>query len=347
MLTKNRRIAIFSRPGGCFPNIIAQGLSAMLNNLGIDNKIFYNGIPFLMRLLPLTETPKRWDNSLHFRIYNKIRNYKADKDFINEINLYDIVVIAECLPNALWHNYLAIERFRQIYKGRLISYSDGPISSAPLHKKMLMHSDDASEERYDYNWFLTDSIEFKYDPDLSRQAVIGLNLAYTGLTPVPRKSFKAVVDFEQPGYESYRQVQLDVLNELGIETVVLNGRYAIEEIRKIYSDAAIFFMSFPETFGMPIAECLSCGTGIFTPDSSWPMIWRLNEDRLPWGQGTLPNCFHVYHSKENLKNKLQLFMDHFDPLQTPFNINEIFLLNYRNLYSGDENALKTALEKVQ
>ena len=67
------RIAILTRPGACFPNIISMGLSNMLTRLRFEHKIFDNAIPFLMRLLPFSEQPKRWANNFHYRVYNKLK----------------------------------------------------------------------------------------------------------------------------------------------------------------------------------------------------------------------------------------------------------------------------------
>ncbi len=80
--------------------------------MGIEHKVFYDAIPFLMRLLPLSEKPKRWANSLHFRIYNKWKHRRQDRQLLQELTEYDVIILSECLPNDLWKNYLAIEEFK-------------------------------------------------------------------------------------------------------------------------------------------------------------------------------------------------------------------------------------------
>ena len=339
----NMKVAIISRPGPCFPNIISTGLSEMLNQLEIENKIFYEGIPLLMRMLPFKETPKHWYNNLQFRIRNKIKHYKQDQILLQEIQQYDIVVVAECLPNALWKNFLAIEVLKKKIQKPVGSYFDGSVHIAPIHGRMLFDDEDYADDRYDFNLFVSSVIELKKNSFTPKQKTIGVNFKHTGLKPTVKERFIAVVDFEQKGYETYRQQQINILKKLEIETIVLEGRYPIEEIRSIYSKAAVFFMAFPETFGLPIAENLASGTYIFTPNSGWPMAWRLDEQPMPWGPGLLPDCFKVYQNENDLEEQLLLLKQKFDGEKTPLQVFDIFIKHYSNFYYGDLNSLKEVL----
>lgn len=339
------KIAILTRPGDCFPNIISQGLSDMLNQLGVEHKLFYDAIPLLMRLLPLGEKPKRWANSLHFRVYNKIKHLRQDKQLLEELRSYDLIILSECLPNALWKNYLAIEEFKRKVRVAVGSYSDGSMEIAPIHRRMVLDQDDADESRFDFNLFVSDIIELRKKDYPDNQRVIGLDLQYTGLSPRKREEFIAVVDFAQEGYEAYREQQLRVLNALGIKTIELEGRYPMSEIRNIYQQASGFFMAFPETFGLPIAECLASGTLILTPDSGWPMAWRLDKAPMPWGGGQLPDCFRVYKDDDELATLLTGIRKEYDLVETPKKVFQTFLQHYPRLYGGDKDALKEMLER--
>lgn len=300
----------------------------------------------LMRLLPLNKKPKRWYNNFQFRIRNKLTNYLADKKLISELNNYDAIILAECYPNAFWKNYFAIDEMKKKYRGKFISYTEAPIDSAPLNKLKHFDKDDYDEGIYDFNLFVTDLMEVKSNLN-SKQVVAGINISHIeSLHPYPKKEFIAVVDFAQPGYEMYREQQINVLAKLKINTIALEGYYDIEEIRKIYSQAAVFFLSFPETFGLPIAECLASGTYVYSPDSSWPMAWRLNEDAKPMGEGILPDCFKIYRNNEELENKLTELLKDYNQEETPIKVFNTFIENYNNFFYGDKKAVKYIIDQI-
>ena len=339
------RIAIFSRPGACFPNVISLGLSGMLDELGVENKIFYDSIPMLMRLLPFSKKPKRWHNNWHYRIRKKLANHWRDKALIKEVSTYDAIILSECYPNAFWKNYFAIEELKDVFKKPVISYTESPLDAAPLNKSRLLDNDDYNESIYDFNLFVTDIMEIRA-PLCRNQSFIGINIAHNELLKPVQKDFTAVIDFAQPGYETYRQQQINTLQKLGIKTLVLEGRYPIEEIRKIYRNAAIFFLSFPETFGLPIAECLACGTYIFCASSAWPMAWRLDENPQPMASGQLPDCFQVYENETDLETRLLALQQTYEPEKTPQHVFNTFLANYNKFYCGDKGALEEILKEL-
>ncbi len=337
------KVAILSRPGACFPNLISLGLSDMLRQLEVDHKIFYNSIPFLMRLLPFSEQPKRWANNFHFRVYNKWKYRREDIQFLNELKEFDLIILSECLPNAFWKNYLAIETLKaKLGNKPIFSYTDAYINNAPLHQKMWFDGDDYGEDRYNINLCPSPVTEIRSKPSGNWRA-IGINISVSKLKPMVKKEFVAVLDFAQTGYETYREQQLAVLRKIGIKAIVLEGRYPIEEIRKIYQKASVFFLAFPETFGLPVAECLASGSYIFTPNSGWPMAWRLDEKPMPWGPGQLPDCFKVYQNEEDLEKQLLLLKQQFDGEKTPLQVFDTFMKHYSNFYYGDLNALKEVL----
>jgi hypothetical protein len=339
------KVAILTRPGACFPNLISIGLSDMLRQLGIEHKIFDNAIPFLMRLLPFSEQPKRWANSFHFRVYNKLKNRKQDNQLLNELRTYDLVVLSECLPNAFWKNYLAIETLKEKLGNKpVFSYTDAYLNNAPLHQKLWLDGDDHREDRFNVNLCPSPVTEVRSKLTDNWKA-IGINISISNLKPIVKKEFVAVVDFAQKGYEAYREQQLAILSKLGIKTIVLEGRYPIDEIRKIYQEAAVFFLAFPETFGLPIAECLASGSYILTPNSGWPMAWRLDEKPMPWGPGKLADCFKVYNSDEDLEKLLIALRQQFNGETTPFQVFDTFIKYYPDFYYGNKNSLMGILQQ--
>jgi hypothetical protein len=318
----------------------------MLNELGVENKIFYEGVPMLMRLLPMRKKTKRWHNNFLFRLRNKLTHYRSDKQLLKTLGQYDAIIISECYPNAFWRNYFALDELKRAYRGRLISYTESPLDAAPLNKFRHLDGDDYDESIYDFNLFVTDIMEVKKKMD-PNQAVVGVNISNnTVLAPARKKDFLAVLDFAQPGFEKYRQVQLKTLEKLGIKTIQLEGRYPIEEIRRIYSEASAFFLSFPETFGLPIAECLACGAYIFSPESSWPMSWRLDDQPVSMGPGILPDCFQIYRDQDELQVKLTRLIKEYDPELSPLNVFKTFTINYSHFYSGNQKGLLDVIRQL-
>jgi hypothetical protein len=338
------KVAIFSRPGACFPNIISMGLQGMLKDIGIESKIFYESIPMLMRLLPLSKKPKRWYNNFQFRVRNKLFHFISDRKLLREVNNYDAIILSECYPNAFWKNYFAVNELKDHFRGGIISYTESPLDAAPANKRKYLDEDDYDEHIYDYNLFVTRQMEVKVNLK-SNQAAIGINLDDKKLLrPSRREEFFALVDFAQPGYETQRNQQLSVLKKLGIKYIALEGRYPIEVIRNLYSKAAVFFLAFPETFGLPISECLASGTFVCTPDSSWPMSWRLDENPLSMGPGILPSCFLVYNGELDLENKLKELMNTYHLENTPVEVFNNYIEHYGRFYYGDPRALHEILK---
>jgi hypothetical protein len=338
-------IAILSRPGDCFPNIISKGLVEMLKKENVNAEVIYDAIPMLMRLLPLSKKTNHWYNNFHFRIRNKIEFYLSDKKILNRLKKFDAIILSECLPNAYWRNYYDIESLKKKLNIPILSYTDN-IANAPLHKKMWFNNFDFNENRYFINLVPSFTVEI-YNKQFQNIEEIGINISNCKLDVVEKKEFVALLDFLQPGYESYRHEQKRALEKLGIQTIELFGHYTVEEIRELYRKASMFFMSFPETFGLPIAECLSTGCMIFTPSSSWPMAWRLNEDAKPWGEGILPECFQVYYNENTLIDKLHKFREEYHFKETPLKINEIFMEKYAKFYYGKQDVLKSVIIKLK
>lgn len=339
------KIAIISRGGECFPNIISKGLQGMLRKKNIETTIFNNAIPMLMRLLPLNQQPKHWNNNLQFRLRNKIKYYLDDKKLINEFKSFDAIILSECFPNAFWRNYLCIEELKKIIKKPILSYTDAAIEAAPLHCQKWFTEIDYGSDRYFLNLFPSDVVEKRISPNGNNFSV-GLNISDSGLQPITKEKFCAVIDFEQAGYELYKTQQIRVLKKMNIPFIELKGRYPIEEIRKIYSEASIFFLAFPETFGLPIAECLATGCYIFTPNSGWPMAWRLDNEPKPWGAGDLPDCFCVYSTDDELEKKINEILVNYHISETPQKVYKIFLQYYNHLYFGNNNNLDVVLKKI-
>ena len=209
-----------------------------------------------------------------------------------------MIIISECYANLFWRNYLNIEILRKNSKAKIVSYSDGPLNAAPLHKKRWINENDFDETRFDYNLFVTDKIEQK-NALKSNQFKVGIKLTELFKFKSIESNFQVLFDFDQEGFEEEREYQINVVESLGIRNTKLIGQYSNHEIRKIYSQNNLLFLSFPETFGLSIAEALYYGCKIMIPNRSWVMSWDLYEK--------LPNCFIEYNIdniEELLKNEI-------------------------------------------
>lgn len=290
------KIAIFSRPGDCFPNIISKGLKEMIQKQGFEVEILHE-IPFLMRALPLIEQPIRWEANFGFRIREKIKYFFHDFLLKKKLAKKDVIIISECFANLFWRNYLYIEVIRNITNAKIVSYTDGPLDSAPLHKKRWLNNYDRDEGFFDFNLFLTDKIERKV-PLKKNQYKIGVNLCISEeiIKSIVDNKFKILLDFEQIGFESERTFQKMFLLSQNILFTQLLGQYTNAQIRKIYSEHNILFLSSPETFGLSIGEALCLGCKIAIPDRNWVISWDIYDE--------LPYFFIIYNS-ENLYEILE------------------------------------------
>lgn len=278
------RILLISRPGDCFPYIISNGLLEMLRKHGFEGEIIHE-IPFLMRSLPLNEKPIRWDVNLGFRFRERIKYFRSDYRLRKKLAKADMIIISECFANLFWRNYMYVEILRKISKAKIVSYTDGPLDSAPEHKLRWLNSNDFDETRFDYNLFVTDKIERKWELK-ANQFKIGVKLTELANIKLSTNIFQVLFDFDQEGFEEERELQIRTIETLGIRNRKLTGNYSNKEIRQIYSESNLLFLSFPETFGLSIAEALYYGCKIMIPDRSWVMSWDLYEE--------LPECFVVY-----------------------------------------------------
>jgi hypothetical protein len=134
---------------------------------------------------------------------------------------------------------------------------------------------------------------------------------------------------------------------LNIPYVSLEKSYTISEIRSIYMASTFYFMQSSESFGLPIAECLCCGSIVFSPDSSWPMSWRLDENPQVHGPGNLPECFIIYNGMEEMKIKLQNIISNYDLDNTPQKIFDIFYDHYPTFYDGNLKAVEEVFNKIK
>ncbi len=88
-----------------------------------------------------------------------------------------------------------------------------------------------------------------------------------------------MLDFERPGYEADRKVQIEAIDELQLSRYSLDHEYTFAEMVREYDKAAVAFLAFPEAFGVPIAQLQQRGALIAAPHS----FWARRHAQLPTG----------------------------------------------------------------
>ena len=335
------KIAILTRSQYSSPRILAESLQVQLNENGIDGGILFD-IDVLSRLVSYRDSKL----SFHFWLQKKITHWFSDRRVLQALKKVDAVIISECIPNAYWKRLYNVQKLKAIIKKRIFIYEVYWLGNAPTQIATLQNSGDELHEKYDGHLFVSPVTEIRAGP-LSNTFCIGILAKTWNLQPLPKQELLALVDFVQPGYESYRDTQIRQLEKAGIPYVSLEKRYTIEEIRNIYSQVSIYFMQSYEAFGLPILECLCTGAQVFTPNSNWPMSWRLDEKPEVHGPGILPDCFTVYGGEDELLNKLLDFKENFNPVETPLEVFNEFLKTYPAFYAGDQTELNKFLDFIK
>ena len=334
------KIAILTRSDFRSPRILSDSLKFHLEQKGTEVEIIYE-IGLLNRMVSIKDSKL----SFYFWLKIKLKHFLSDARLLKKIKQFDAVIISECIPNGFLRKLYNVEKFKKIIKKPVCIYEVYFLGNAPTQINFLKKNDDPFLKRYDFHLSVANVTEIKL-PVSENWYPIGIKAESWNLKPLPKKEMIAIIDFVQPGYEAYRDVQIRVLNKTGIKYISLEGGYTIEEIRNIYQSGAIFFMQFPEAFGLPVLECLCAGCQIFTPESWWPMSWRLNENPKIHGEGILPDCFTVYDNSE-LEEKLMKFKAEYDLVKTPQKVFDNFLANYPEFYYGNDKELQRVLTHLK
>jgi hypothetical protein len=335
------RIAILSREDDRSPKVLAFSLQHILWENGHECDILFQ-LGTLIRLWPWYKKP-RFINPLIKRLYAKLKFLRTDKKIIQSLSEYDLIVISDCTPNAFWRNLYQVELLREKISKPICLHEVYYLGNAPTQIAKLKKYGDPTEERYDWHFSVSDVTEIKSKPGKGWSRV-GLCLTHTGLAPLAKEEFLVVVDFEQHCFEQNRKDQIEVLKELGIKYIALEGLYKMDELREIYKKACFFLIQSPEAFCIPIAECLSTGAVIGTASSAWPMSWRLDENPQVHSEGVLPDFFIEYKNIAGLKRLLLEIKDNYDLNKTPYQVFNAFVKTYPHYYYGDKTALKQMLD---
>lgn len=339
------KIAIVTKPKNASPKVLAACLQNFFKDNGYDDTDLFFDIEVFQRFVSSSVVNKKYP-SVIWSLYKAI-HYFSDKRFLRKLKKYDAVIVTETSPRVYVKDIYDMGRLKQVLGNTpLVYHGVYFLGNAPTMVKQLKEQGNNSSDIFDWHLSVSEVTEIRQKPQ-PPWSTIGLYLKSTGLKPSPKKELFALVDFERKGNEHVRREQIETLEALNIPFVALSGSFSIEEIREFYKKATFYFIQFGESFGVPIAECLSCGCYIFTPDSSWGMAWRLDKNPQIHGPGTLAECFVVYDDQADLKTRLESMKLTYNLKETPKKVFDIFYENYSDYYDGNVSALREFMEKVE
>jgi hypothetical protein len=246
------RIAVISTNEDSSPKILRASLKTMLEKENID-VVEVDSTDFLSRLFPLFGSQKKL-GALHFRLRRKLENLFSDQAYFRKLQDVDAIVFSSQSPNGFWRNEYGIEKLKKMFQVPIVFHEVYYLGNAPSQIEKLKESGDFGINRYDWHLAVSQITE-TYTQEKPPWSAVGLNLEETDLDIPANKKLQAIVDFPQPGYEEERKRIIDALKNTGFPYIELTERISMAEIREIYKNSAIFFLSFPEAFGVPIAEC--------------------------------------------------------------------------------------------
>ena len=349
-------VAILGNRAASFVRPMSEGLARMFQALGVQPKIFYDGLRDLNRLPPrIGRYLREHREGGYCRTLARylFREFPALAS-LRELRAFDLVVVVNSLPDVFLKRFFRDDTLRALLPHTPIVLYDvfylptrGPWAQWLKEGRQERGIDQPGNwgmERYD--WYLCSSVVSEYPMPAGPQpcSVIGLNLDDGTLVPGEKSEFAALIDFEQPQHMKERCIQIQACEETGTPYVVLHGRYPVEKIREIYRRSSLYFVAHRESFGLPICELQACGSYIVTPYANWcPSHW-LKDDLAQPGPGTLSPNFVVYDNDKNV------LIDRILQIKARYKATEVvdtFHRYHPQLFYGDMDALSAFVRGVK
>lgn len=283
--TPKMKIAVLGDSRDSFIKIMALGLIKMLSRIGSEATYFDKGlaaIDFTYCGLLKNTTKNSLKKLVNFFVSNQHQSSDVISSsevgiFYDSLRDYDLIIVVCPIPTAFIMNRLTgIDKIREQYSIPIVLYQNYylPIRGKWLDKinsKNDSHLINNQSVLNRYDWYLTSTIASeKTLLNASHPlSVIGHDLSSSDLHDKDKGTFKVLLDFTQPGFGTYRRLQIAALQQTNTPYTMLHGHYSISEIRHLYRTHSALFLSFKESFGLPIVENQLCGSKIFTPYKNW------------------------------------------------------------------------------
>jgi hypothetical protein len=318
------KIALLTRSNWRSPRFLAGSLSRMLTTLDIDHTVFLEGIGWLESW---TRGPQGLRDRLHI---NQV------KKNIQNIEKYDIIILVDTLQSL--RDTVSLEPLRTLGKPVLLHSVFYLGGSAHWLERLPA----AVLEKFDA--FLNVSGIHDISPQQPEKYFpVGLNLSPAAL-PGSGREFVALLDFPREGYQRERDMQIRVLESLGVPVRVLDGEYSFDEIEQEYNRVSLAFVAFPEAFGVPIVQLQYAGAVIASPEAVWVKRHALLPSGSAWADVTGPaftDNFLIYANEQDLHRRVAQLRDEWSPETVRQR-----LLDFQPAYvNGNVAELKRALEQ--
>jgi len=271
------KIAILADARPSYVRPLSEGLARMLARVGVDHDLVYEGLDSLpganrthpgmtpsQRLRTIGKRVVRW------RWYDRL---------IRRLEGASAAVVVNHMPVAYQQWLFDDERLRCDLPNLPIGLYDLAYlpSRGPWARRLLTNDPcfnippgrHRGLDRYDFHLCVTDVSENPVPEVCAGHFRIGLDLQCDDLFVERQPELRALIDFERTDHVKERRVQLNALRRAGIPHTVLQGRYPMSEIRRIYRSCGLYFIAHRESFGLPICEVQACGGLVFTPYSEW------------------------------------------------------------------------------
>jgi len=351
-------VAILADNADNFVKPRAEGLHRMLQQLGVSSKVWYDGLLFLDHQLkrePLSfSSPKAAVKGLLHLVNPPMKAFFEQR--WKELTSVDLIVVVETIPTAYLNYHLnRIEEIRQrlphipivlyssIYLGTCGEWI-GFLKRGNDYHGFIKGAGHYGLERYDWHLIASASTDYPLPKGFQPLTEMGCNLNDGTLFPEQNGQFTALLDFERPNHMQERAIQILALEKTNTPYKVLNGRYPMAEIRKIYRQSAIYFLAHLEAFGLPIVKLQASGSLVFTPYANWAWAHYNKPNLTVPGEGPLSPNFVVYHNNlDTLCQKIEEAKAAFNPDQAL----RTFKQWDNRFWEGNMPALQTFVDKLK
>jgi len=317
------RTAILTNRADSFYKPLAEGLSRMFAQVGVESLVLYDGLASLPKL-PTSDNRLTlgWEERLR-RAARSWRSRQLYRRLLDQLGTVDLAVIVGHLPAAYWDSSFDDNQLRRDAPHLpIVLYDLVYLPTRGPWAKALLESDSARGipkgrhwglDRYDYYLCVTEISEWPVPPGAEVFSRIGVNMVDPLLFVERNTEMVALIDFERPDHLHERAIQVLACVEAGIPFKVLHGHYTSDAIRAIYRNSSLYFVAHRESFGLPICEVQACGARVLTPYAEWCPSHYLARPEKEAG-GRLPSNFIVYNNdRQQLVNELQRVKRAFDP----------------------------------
>lgn len=334
------KVAILYEQSNGVKDTLFHSLNSMFEKINVD----VIGIDYaysLMNFPVVFSYQNQLKHKIKLLFQGKRYQIKTFNTLYREVKKCDFVIVITVVPEAfLPKTFDLLGELRRRLSIPILSYSNYFFGNRSMWPIWIINNYPESLGYDTYDYYLCSSVQSCYNlPALGNPFIkIGFSLQNTSLTYTKKNNrIIALIDFPRSGYEELRALQLKVLHKLNIETIELTKKMSREELYNIYDKCSFLFLSFPESFGVPILEFQAAGGLVFIPNRDYVMSHWLNNN------ADLGSNFILY--EENERNLEEILTEQ----QIKFNAKsnfDCFVREYPDFFHGNLSNLKKVVEMI-